>query len=235
MVLGARRDRAGPLEDRQRHRPLLPRGLPGVGPRRLPAGSGRAAQCRVGRMTGNGYRGGGRARSVGNPIGACSRGPTTTPTPWICARIESPKRCGEGGWLHPLRADGPTWAPWRRTMRRAAQMTTRPEPAALDFGVLAAGAEAAVRPERLGALALSLGVSVESLGRLAVGWLPSRRAWSFPMRDAAGTVVGIRLRFPSGRKLSAKGGREGLFIPSGIGRGARRDAGIPGTTQAGGR
>ena len=33
------------------------------------------------------------------------------------------------------------------------------------------------------------------------------------MADAEGNGVGIRLRLPNGRKLSVKGGREGLFLP----------------------
>ena len=36
------------------------------------------------------------------------------------------------------------------------------------------------------------------------------------MTDAAGDVLGIRLRLPGGRKLSIKGGKEGLFLPEGI-------------------
>jgi DNA primase len=70
-------------------------------------------------------------------------------------------------------------------------------------------------------LALALGVSAESLRRLSVGWSPKHRAWSFPMSNAAGDVLGIRLRLPGGRKLSVKGGKEGLFLPEGI------DAGGP--------
>lgn len=65
---------------------------------------------------------------------------------------------------------------------------------------------------QLSRLANHLGVREESHRRLRAGW--SGRAWSFPMSDAAGAVRGIRLRYPDGTKLSAKGGREGLFIPS---------------------
>jgi DNA primase len=36
------------------------------------------------------------------------------------------------------------------------------------------------------------------------------------MCDAEGCVLGIQLRFPNGRKLAAKGGREGLFLPRGL-------------------
>ena len=34
------------------------------------------------------------------------------------------------------------------------------------------------------------------------------------MRNAAGQIVGIRLRLDSGRKLAVRGGKEGLFVPS---------------------
>ena len=49
--------------------------------------------------------------------------------------------------------------------------------------------------------------------RLLVGWSEFHTAWSFPMRNAAGEVVGIRLRLPNGNKLSVRGGHEGLFVP----------------------
>jgi len=138
------------------------------------------------------------------------------PAAVICARVESGKRCGEAGWLHILRQDGPTWAPWRSTIRRAIKMM-QPEAPARDFGRLAARALAAVKPEDLDRLAAALGVSSESLRRLSIGWIADRRAWSFPMRDAAGAITGIRLRLSNGRKLSVKGGREGLFLPADLG------------------
>jgi DNA primase len=69
-------------------------------------------------------------------------------------------------------------------------------------------------PKRLAGLARSLGLSVESLTAFRAGWSGGHLAWTFPMSDpATGRVVGIRLRLPSGKKLSVKGGREGLFLP----------------------
>jgi len=142
-------------------------------------------------------------------------GPTDAPTAAICARVESPKRAGAGGWLHALRDDGPTWAPWRRTIPAAVGMM-QPTAGKIDFGNLAADCIAALQPEALNKLAAALGLSPESLRRLAVGWSAHHRAWTFPMRDAAGNVLGIRLRLPSGKKISVKGGREGLFIPEAL-------------------
>lgn len=86
-----------------------------------------------------------------------------------------------------------------------------------DFAALAANYRASVKPQALDRLARSLGVSSESLRRLDIGWSAERRAWTFPMiapsRDIAyhHETVGIRLRLPGGKKLSIKGGKEGLF------------------------
>src|SRR5262249_26603719 len=49
---------------------------------------------------------------------------------------------------------------------------------------------------------------------LGIGWSNEHRAWSFPMQDASGRVVGIRLRAPRGAKFAVKGGHEGLFLPA---------------------
>jgi hypothetical protein len=76
-------------------------------------------------------------------------------------------------------------------------------------------------------------VSAESLNRLGVGWAfdggrsdrrlwdagdvirsSGQRIWTFPMLDADGQVIGIRLRTDRGVKYAVAGGREGLFIPS---------------------
>ena len=62
---------------------------------------------------------------------------------------------------------------------------------------------------RVVSLAKSLGVSFDSLRALNIGW--DGKAWTFPMRDPSGKVVGIRRRFPDGKKLSVRGGHEGLF------------------------
>ncbi len=56
---------------------------------------------------------------------------------------------------------------------------------------------------------------------MSVGYLESRRAWAFPMRDARGRALGVRLRLPSGRKLSIKGSKEGLFLPDDLHAGGR--------------
>ena len=140
-------------------------------------------------------------------------GEPSNPEAAICARIESPKRCGAAGWLHLLRRDGPTWSP---RVRRIELSAAKIGAAALDCGKLAADFRAAVPPGALAQLAAALGVSVGSLRRLGVGWSAKHRAWAFPMQDAAGNVLGVRLRLPGSKKISVRGGKEGLFVPENI-------------------
>ena len=77
----------------------------------------------------------------------------------------------------------------------------------------------AVDPARLLRLAERLGLSVTSLNRLGIGWAFDSGAWAFPMTDATGGLLGIRLRLDSGRKFAVTGGREGLFIPADLPQG----------------
>ena len=126
----------------------------------------------------------------------------------ICARIESSKRCGEAGWFHRL-VDRP-WQPSRQLVRTV-EISCGQQGRA-DLADLTGQFQAAVNPAGLDHQARQLGLTVASLNALGIGW--TGRAWSFPMRDAAGITLGIRLRFPSGCKLAVKGGKEGLFIPS---------------------
>jgi len=151
-------------------------------------------------------------------------GPADAPTAVICARVESSKRAGEAGWLHVLRNDGPVWTPWRRNLGRAIRMmTTETADGRPDLGKMAESATKWCRehPDALARFARSLGLSAKSLQRLGVGYSSQRRSWTFPMTDAAGNVLGIRLRSPSGRKWSVRGGKEGLFTPSGLKPGGR--------------
>jgi phage/plasmid primase-like uncharacterized protein len=85
----------------------------------------------------------------------------------------------------------------------------------VDYGGLAGYFRRTCNPRNVERLAIQLGVTASSLLRLSVGWSEDHDAWTFPMRNADGKVVGIRLRRPDGRKLSVTGGHEGVFIPRG--------------------
>jgi phage/plasmid primase-like uncharacterized protein len=130
----------------------------------------------------------------------------------ICAHIESVKRCGEAGWLHRL-CEVPWW-PERRAIQRI--IVTKRSVARADLPQLVAECQRAVDPRQLTRLAASLGLSHNSLVSLRIGWSAEHRAWAFPMLDADGHVLGIRLRRSNGFKFSVTGGKEGLFLPAGV-------------------
>ena len=132
----------------------------------------------------------------------------------ICARVEdaSVKRCGDAGWLHVLRRDFA-----KRLKRRDLSKRIIAEPAETEdkrFEQLAEKYRQQLSVERLCILSESLGVSVASLKRLRIGW--DGRAYTFPMSNDFGNVVGIRRRFPDGRKVSLTGSKTGLFVPTGL-------------------
>jgi hypothetical protein len=114
----------------------------------------------------------------------------------LCHRVETPRRIGEAGWLHRLR-DIPWW-PARRGVRTVRMALLGDGRAGLDR--LTAECQRAVDPGRLHQLASSLGLSVEGLTRLGIGWSGGHRTWTFPMCDCQRTVLGIRLRYPEWEK-----------------------------------
>lgn len=127
------------------------------------------------------------------------------PSRVICSRTDSKQRWGDAGWLHVLRDDG-------RPRPRTRSIVIPIRAAASDFGGLAAEYRDRARPDAVARIAAHLGVSPISLERLGIGW--DGRNWTFPMSEAGGTVLGIRLRTQSGRKFAVKGGKQGLFIPT---------------------
>ena len=101
-----------------------------------------------------------------------------------------------------------------------------PEPSGDPRGPWAANADRwfrAMRPAWRRRAAKLLGIPVEPLERLGVGWSPEHRATTWPMRDDAGRVIGIRLRCPeTGRKWAVRGSRAGLIFPVDL-----TDRGVP--------
>lgn len=71
-----------------------------------------------------------------------------------------------------------------------------------------------LKPARLAHEAEVLGVSEWSLKSLDAGWDMDTESMAFPMRNAAGVTVGIRLRKPSGFKFAVAGSSNALFIPN---------------------
>jgi hypothetical protein len=120
----------------------------------------------------------------------------------------------KGNGYHKLRDDQDWHAQRTRTIR--VSVIHAPLKTTIDFPALARQYRAAVNADALAGLGRELGVSVDSLNRLGVGWSREVGTWSFPMANSSGHVRGIRLRRPSGRKFAVTGGKEGLFNPDGL-------------------
>lgn len=123
----------------------------------------------------------------------------------LCMRVESsrPSKNSMGGWLHKI--DGYV-AP-----RFVAPIKKAIEPPPLDFYSMWRRLVKATDAYHLDGFAMSLGVDTEALRVIGCAW--ADRAWAFPMRDATGEIIGIRLRNVRGDKWAVKGSHQGLFIP----------------------
>lgn len=123
-----------------------------------------------------------------------------------CMRIESSKPCKSGGWIHKL----DDCQLISTVSKRMAQPIVRSKPAKVFFSL-------ARRYQQnltdLTMLSKELGVSVESLRRLEVGW--DGRNYTFPMRNGNDRIVGIRLR-NNGSKYCVTGSQTALFWPDGV-------------------
>lgn len=124
----------------------------------------------------------------------------------ICPRVESPKRCGEAGWLHRL-----TDEPREYTVRPKDRFVKHDRK---DLPELNKSYQADVEDWKLHHHAAQLGVTAASLKAVGVGYARWHEAWSFPMRDSLGKVIGIRLRKEDGKKYAVKGSKNGLFLPA---------------------
>ena len=128
----------------------------------------------------------------------------------ICQRIQegSIKKCGDAGYLHVL-------VGWSRGQQHRSQRkfivipNNRPD---RDFAALQQQYSRHITNQQLNDLSQQLGVSAQSLKRLQIGW--DGEAYTFGMSNDFSKIIGIRRRFPNGRKVSLTGGKTGLFIPT---------------------
>lgn len=65
-------------------------------------------------------------------------------------------------------------------------------------------------PKFWGVLAEDLGVTVESLQTLGVGFYPGKQVWVFAERNADGEIIGLTYRTRDGKKFMAEGSKRGL-------------------------
>ena len=129
----------------------------------------------------------------------------------ICQRVQegSRKRSGDAGWLHILK-NVPN-VPNRPGLRYQIIPLKRPDK---DYSWLAERFQQYLNGAALNSLSTNLGITENSLKRLQTGW--TGKAYTFPMSDQGGKIIGIRTRFPNGTKRCVKGSRTGLFIPEGL-------------------
>jgi hypothetical protein len=134
-----------------------------------------------------------------------------------CMRVTSDRPSKKGGWIH------------RMAEPVAVKVFADPKPKAApryNFPMLAGMFTAVTYPDEIEALAGELGVTAASLVALGIGrakgypmfmrrWGLERPivAWSFPMHDAGGNVVGLRMRGDDGSKFAFTDSTSGVFIP----------------------
>jgi hypothetical protein len=120
-----------------------------------------------------------------------------------CAREWWSKAGNFLGYVHVLREDV------RQYVRR---MPAREPEVKLDVG--SALELMLYASEACAWIGQDIGVSWESLLALGTRWNRGHDAAAFPMSDADGCYIGIRLRRPSGFKWAVKGSRNGIFLPA---------------------
>lgn len=137
----------------------------------------------------------------------CQKGDWCTYSPdlglVLCMRVESirPSTNSMGGWIHRVSDPRPSFTP----AIRPAIKDTPP-----DLETLWQRWMRQTDPHHLDGFAMSLGVDTTSLTAIGCAW--NGRAWAFPMKDANGKMIGIRLRSESGDKWAVRGSHQGLFF-----------------------
>lgn len=144
-----------------------------------------------------------------------------------CHNGSTEPRCGDGlatlrwwlgcsipealQWLRGFLGIDGQWAPKRPPVER--RLVIADSSGGIDWDSIARDRVRSMRPEWLVRAADLLGLPPEPLARLGTGWDAAHRATSWPMRDADGRAIGIRLRCPrTGRKWALRGSRAGLFF-----------------------
>lgn len=127
-----------------------------------------------------------------------------------CMQVESEHPSEAGGWIHFLTDESDRVAQ-RHRAKKATTSAQKVTPAEVQKAYCAMSDSATLTCR----LANALGVPSDSIQRLGVRHQTDTVA-AFPMVDHLMRVQGIRFRASDGKKWSYRGGREGLFVPSGV-------------------
>ena len=119
----------------------------------------------------------------------------------LCGRVESNNQRGDGRYLHRL-IDSRDFPAYHVNHHRR---TERPERPQRDWQALSERFRKAMTDDGYQHLSDQLGVSVDSLRRLHVGWDGSQSLTTWPMRNAEGRIVGVRTRAADNEKRSVSG------------------------------
>jgi len=122
----------------------------------------------------------------------------------LCQRVESARPHSKGGWFHGYPGSDGNFKVTKFIP------PTRSAPQVLDAESVMDSVSGA---GDIKSLSESLGVSMDSLDALAVGYSHAHKAWAFPMSDGDGKYIGIRLRNKDGQKWAVTGSRQGVFLP----------------------
>jgi hypothetical protein len=118
-----------------------------------------------------------------------------------CMRVQSDKQLKNGGWLHKV-GDAPRIIKFEKPK-------PVPKISPAEWELKYENWECEGLPE----LSELLGVSIKSLHRARAGNMGI--AWTFPMWHWP-SMVGVRVRYPSGKQACIPGSQNGLFVPTGI-------------------
>lgn len=141
-----------------------------------------------------------------NPCPACGHWDWTCRAgdkKYICMRVQSDHVAADGGFYHDY-ADTP---------RPYVPVNHAPVKSIVNFDYINKQFQSACVGDVLNHIAIRLGVYAKSLIQIGIGFSKEHEAYSFPMFDGDGKVIGIRLRNNEGEKWAVKGSKGGLFIP----------------------
>lgn len=127
---------------------------------------------------------------------------TYTDNAACCMRVKSDRAMRNGGYLHRTSEPAPYIAPVRKAI----------EDKPIDARGMWQRWLRQTDHYHLDGFGMTLGVDTECLRAIGCAW-STFNAWAFPMREANGNVIGIRLRNNEGAKWAVKGSKAGLFIP----------------------